>query len=236
MRCCDRWVTWRRAAFPGRPERPGKAVLHALIVGLAVLASGCGKPAGTPPDAASAEQASPQANGVAESGKQFSADALKSDTPETAVGKFLEAVRTGNDRVAETMFTDLARDRIKELDIQVAPRGSDTAKFEIGKADFLGDDGARVPCKWTDIDREGKARVDEMTWMLRKQSEGWRVAGMAAVVLEGEDPLLLDFENPKETLQKLERLREEIAERSSPQAEEPRQAGNAGNSEEQIRR
>ena len=62
------------------------------------------------------------------------------------------------------------------------------------------------------------------------------VYGMAAVVLEGEDPLLLDFEDPKETLQKLERLRDEIARRSSPQAEEPRQTGSAENSQETIRR
>jgi hypothetical protein len=166
----------------------------------------------------------------------FFADALKSDTPEAAVRKFLEAVRTGNDRVAETMFTDLARERIKELDIQVAPRGSDTAKFEVSKAELLGGDGARVPCEWADTDSEGKVRVDKMTWMLRKQPEGWRVAGMAAVVLEGEDPLLLDFEEPKETLQKLERLREEVARRSSTQAEGQPQAGNPPNSEEPIRR
>jgi hypothetical protein len=205
-------------------------------VGVAVLAGGCGKPAGTAPDAAVAAPTSPKAGHLTETSRASAADALQSDTPEAAVGKFLEAVRTGNDRVAETMFTDLARERIKDLDIQVAPRGSDTAKFEISNAELLGDDGARVPCKWTDIDGEGNVRVDEMTWMLRRQSEGWRVAGMAAVVLEGEDPLLLDFEEPKETLQKLERLREEIARGSSPQTEEPQQAGGAVNSESPIRR
>jgi hypothetical protein len=119
------------------------------------------------------------------------------------------------------------------LNIQVAPRGSDTAKFEVGKAKYLDPDGARVPCKWTDIDKEGNSRTDEITWMLRKEPEGWRVAGMAAVIFEGEDPLLLDFENPKETLQKLERLREEIARRASPQGNQARQTENSG---EPIRR
>lgn len=233
---CNRRIARLGTILRTRHGQPRKPIVPLLIVGLAALAGGCGKPADTTPDAAVTTPAGPQANGAVEAGKANAANSLRSDTPEAAVGKFLEAVRTGNDRVAETMFTDLARERIKELDIQVAPRGSDTAKFEISKAELLGNDGARVPCKWTDIDAEGKVRVDEMTWMLRKQSEGWRVAGMAAVVLEGEDPLLLDFEEPKETLKKLERLREEIARRSSPQTEEPQQEGGAGNSEAPIRR
>ena len=208
-------IVRRKMAYSGLPFQ---AVISLVAVGIAVSFGGCGKPSATPDTAANEHSA------------------LTTDMPEAAVRKFLEAVRTGNDRVAEAMFTDLARERIKELDIQVAPRGSDTAKFEVSKAELLGDDGARVPCEWTDTDSDGKVRVDKMTWMLRKQPEGWRVAGMAAVVLEGEDPLLLDFEEPKETLQKLERLREEVARRSSTQAEGPPQAGNPPNSEEPIRR
>jgi len=226
--------------FSGTLRRFGRFVL-AWAASLVVVYSGCGKPAADTPDSAVASSRdstsqestlSPSSGNVA---KQ-SLDAMTTDTPESAVGKFLEAIRSGNDRVAETMFTDLARERIKELDLQVAPRGSDTAKYEIGKAELLGDDGARVPCKWSDIDSEGNIRVDEMTWMLRKQSEGWRVAGMAAVVLEGEDPLLLDFEEPKETLQKLERLREEIARRSTPHNEGNSPTENPENSQEKIRR
>ena len=204
-----------------------------LLVGLALIAAGCSKTAGT------SAQADPAGGNTAQSGQTapapgaLSVDPAKTGTPETAVGQFLEAVRTGNDKIAEGMFTDVARDRIKELSIQVAPRGSDTAKFEVGKAEFVADDGARVPCKWTDIDKEGNSRTDEITWMLRKEPQGWRVAGMAAVIFEGEDPLLLDFENPKETLQKLDKLREEVARRSAPQGNQARQPENSG---EQIRR
>lgn len=223
-------------SFHGKLQRSGKVVALALVACLAVLAAGCGKPATPASDGTVASSGESRVSLPSSNATKESLDALKADTPEAAVGKFLEAIRAGNDRVAETMFTDLARERIKELDLQVAPRGSDTAKYEIGKAEFLGDDGARVPCKWSDIDSEGKVRVDEMTWMLRKQPEGWRVAGMAAVVLEGEDPLLLDFEEPKETLQKLERLREEIARRSAPPHEENSPSPNQENSQEPIRR
>lgn len=207
--------------------------LVGLIVPVMIWATGCGKSPSNVGDTATAQPTNAQENGVAQGSVKLSLEALKSDTPEAAITKFLEAIRTGNDRIAETMFTQLARERIKELDIQVAPRGSDTAKFEVGSTEMLTDDGARVPCKWTDVDKDGHPRTDDMIWMLSKQPEGWRVAGMAAVVLEGEDPLLLDFENPKETLQKLERLREEIAKRTSPQTGDSRQGGNA---EEPIRR
>jgi len=203
--------------------------LAGVMLGMIVLAGGCGKPAATP----SETSACPQTGAAAESGGTSAINDAKADTPEAAVRKFLEAVKSGNDRAAESMFTDLARDRIKDLGIQVAPRGSDTAKYEVSKAEFLADDGARVPCKWTDFDKQGSSHTDEMTWMLRKEPEGWRVAGMAAVIFEGEDPLLLDFENPKETLQKLERLREEIARRAVSQTQQPRQAENPG---EEVRR
>ncbi len=202
--------------------------LAGVILGVVLLAGGCGKPAATTPDGASNSQ-----TGVAASQSGAPSTPVKSDTPEAAVRAFLDAVKSGNDRSAESMFTDLARERIKDLGIQVAPRGSDTAKYEISKAELLAEDGARVPCKWTDIDQQGKSHTDEMTWMLRREPVGWRVAGMAAVIFEGEDPLLLDFENPKETLQKLERLREEMARRTAPSDKEPRQADNPG---EEVRR
>jgi hypothetical protein len=203
--------------------------LAGVVLGVIFLAGGCGKPATTTPDTASGSQ-----TGVADSqGGAPSAAHAKADTPEGAVRAFLDAVKSGNDRTAESMFTDLARERIKDLGIQVAPRGSDTANYEISKAELLAEDGARVPCKWTDIDQQGNSHTDEMTWMLRREPVGWRVAGMAAVIFEGEDPLLLDFENPKETLQKLERLREEMARRTAPSDKEPRQAENPG---EEVRR
>jgi len=206
MRCCKR--------------------LAGVMFGVIVLAGGCGKPAAPAPENAAAPQAAAATDAPA-------VVAAPAGSPESAVRAFLDAVKTGNDRTAELMFTDLAREKIKDLGIQVAPRGSDTAKYEIGKAEFLTDEAVRVPCKWTDLDKEGKPHTDEMTWMLRKETVGWRVAGMAAVVFEGEDPLLLDFENPKETLQKLDRLREEIARRSAPQPAEPRQAENPS---EDVRR
>jgi len=80
-----------------------------------------------------------------------------------------------------------------------------------------------VLSKWTDMDRSGQPRTDEITWMLRREAEGWRVAGMAATVFEGEPPLLLDFEQPEETMRRLDLLSEEVQRRMA--KEQPGQWG-----------
>jgi hypothetical protein len=196
--------------------RHGRAVAMAVIVGLATL-SGCSKPAGQDPTTGTTDEASAGLGAVIP-GCLNPPKSL--DGPEGAVCQFLEAIRTGDDQKTEAMFVSQARQKIKELQIPVTPRGSDTARFQIGQVQYLGDDGARVACRWTDLDRDGERRTDEMTWMLRKEGEGWRIAGMAATVFEGEDPLVLDFENPEEVVARLERLREEIVARASKQGEQ----------------
>ena len=142
------------------------------------------------------------------------AASAKTAKPDLAVALFLEAVRVGNDQKAAEMFTPLARQKVAELNIQVAPQGSDTASFSVGEVEYLAEDGARVAATWTDLDEDGKPRTDEMTWMVRRGSEGWRVAGMATIVFPGEPSLLLDFEKPQETLRKLELVREEVLRRA----------------------
>ena len=201
-----------------------------LGLAVALLVVGCAKPAPEGREVATSGQSGTASSTADASTGASQAVSPEAATPEEAVRRFLEAVRTGDDRVAEAMFTTVARERIKELDIQVAPRGSDTAKYEVGTAEYLPSGGAQVACKWTDLDHDGTARTDEMTWILRKEPEGWRVAGMAATVFEGEDPLRLDFENPKETLQKLDTLRDEIARRSATPGDPPKQAEQSADS------
>ena len=153
--------------------------------------------------------------------------------PDAAVVRFLEAVRVGNDQEAAEMFTPLARQKVAELKIQVAPQGSDTASFSVGEVEYVAEDGARVAATWTDLDEDGKPRTDDMTWMVRRVPEGWRVAGMATVVFPGEPQLLLDFEKPQETLRKLELVREEVLRRAQTAGLPPSEQQNP---EDSIRR
>lgn len=191
----------------------GRTVCGLFLLGCWVFFAGCGgtQNAGKP----SAESAR-KANAVPSAEKTTDAITDNTADPVAATKVFLEAVRTGDDEKVVSMFTQLARQQAGELNRQFAPVGSDTASYRVSdKVEFLAEDGARVMSTWTDIGADGKPRSDDIMWMLRKEDGGWRIAGMAAVIFPGEPPLLLDFENMKETLRKVELLGEELERRQS---------------------
>lgn len=195
------WAAWAVGGF--------------FLLGSWLVLPGCGGPVSAPKPAAAGDQGSsaPQSRATADA-----AVAIADNTgdPVSATKVFLEAVRTGDDEKVVAMFTQLARQQAGELNRQFAPVGSDTARYEVSdKVEFLAEDGARVMSTWTDLGADGKPRSDEIMWMLRKEPEGWRIAGMAAVIFPGEPPLLLDFENMKETLRKVELLAEELERRQT---------------------
>lgn len=212
------------------------ACLHGVLLSITVLA-GCQKPT-TPPQKAQGEGSAPAtamatanvSGRIADNhGQAVSQADLASQTgdPIAAVKVFLEAVRTGDDERVIQLFSEEARKQAGKLNRQFAPVGSDTARYEVfPDVQYLAPDGARVRSTWTDLDSQGKPRTDEITWMLRKESEGWRIAGMATVIFPGEPPLLLDFENMEETLRKIELLAQEIERRSAAEATGP---GNSAN-------
>ncbi|MEX2120786.1 MAG: hypothetical protein WD847_14440 [Pirellulales bacterium] len=159
--------------------------------------------------------------------KAAQAKPAKAQGPDGAVFDFLEAVRTGNDSKANGMLTQLARQKTAELDMVVAPPGSDTASFEVGGVEMIteGDErGAHVTCKWTDVGEDGQPHTDEIIWMLREEPEGWRIAGMATQIFDEELPLLLNFEDPEDMMRKQRMAEEEMERRSRPETQESRQS------------
>ncbi|MBI2827310.1 MAG: hypothetical protein HYX69_21770 [Planctomycetia bacterium] len=140
--------------------------------------------------------------------------------PDQSVREFLEAVRTGNDAKAAQLLTDLARQETAKHELVVAPPGSETARFEVGKTEFVTADVAHVASTWTDTGEDGQPRSDEIIWMLRRDPAGWRIAGMATKVFKDELPLLLDFEDPEDMVRK-QRMAEEEMQRRAAATESP---------------
>jgi hypothetical protein len=140
--------------------------------------------------------------------------------PEVAVHQFLEAVRTGDEEKTAAMLTKLARQKTAEQNIEVAPPGSGTARFEVGQVQHVGQDGARVTTIWSDLDENSQRRSDQILWLLRREPGGWRIAGMAAAVFEDADPLVLNFEDPEDMLRQQLWVQEEIQRRAQ-QAQNP---------------
>ncbi len=73
------------------------------------------------------------AQGTQTGNKHASAARDDAEGPAEAVFTFLEAVRTGDDAKANEMLTQLAREKTSEIDMVVAPPGSETASFEVGE-------------------------------------------------------------------------------------------------------
>lgn len=144
--------------------------------------------------------------------------------PDKTVAAFLEAVRVGNDDQASQMLSPLARQRTAERDLVVAPPGSETAKFQVGEVEVVGDDAAHVASSWTDIDETGQPHTDQIVWILRRESEGWRIAGMGTKIFPDQPPLFLNFEDPDDMLRKQQLAEQEMRRRAgldSPGAESP---------------
>lgn len=133
--------------------------------------------------------------------------------PEAVVAQFLEAIRTGQDELAGKLLTPLARQKTIEMELEVAPPGSDTASYKVSEVEYIAEDGAHVASEWTDIGDDGQPHTDPIIWMVRREADGWRIAGMATRVFEDEPPLYLNFEDPEDMLRKQQLVAEEIERR-----------------------
>ena len=169
------------------------------IAAAVLLLAGCGS--SESPDASPAAKSSaPPASGAA------TAAAVKpagTTTPDGTVRAFLSAIKQGNDKQAEAMLTDIARQRTRERDLYVAPPGTETASFEVGEFEIEGDK-AQVASTWTDLGEDNKPHTEVIVWLLRKEKKAWQIAGLATNVAPGAAPMILNFEDPDDMLFKLE--------------------------------
>ena len=113
------------------------------------------------------------------------------------------------------LLTKSARQKTEKTGWCIAPAAAESAKIEVDDATLPSPDHkiAHVPTRWIDQDESGKPRIDKATWVCRLEPDGWRVAGYAAFVFEGEDPLMIDLEDPDDMAKKQKWLREEIERR-----------------------
>jgi hypothetical protein len=122
--------------------------------------------------------------------------------PAETVAEFLEAIRSGDDEKFASMLTARARRKRAESQQQLVPQGSDTAQFDVGEVEYVGEDGARVVATLSNLDADGQRKTERNVWILRREPEGWRVAAVA--VNFNDEPLVMNFEDPDEILRKRE--------------------------------
>lgn len=132
--------------------------------------------------------------------------------PDRVVAEFLEAIRVGDDDKAASLLTSLAQKKTTEMELVVAPPGSETARFQLQGTQVAGQT-AHVTADWTDLDTDGRVHTDRIVWILRNGAEGWRISGMASQIFADRKPIVLNFEDPADMLRKQQEAEEELARR-----------------------
>ena len=173
-------------------------------------------------------QSSTESATVDQSASAEEGDVRGDPTPDPAeaanvVRKFLQAVKSGDETTSNDLLTPLAREKTSELDMAVAPMGSESASFTVGDVELPEEGGgelAHVASTWTDIDDEGQTHTDEVLWVLRHEKGNWRIGGMATKVFEDQPLLLLNFEDPADMRRKQQLAEAELERRARAEAGE----------------
>lgn len=175
----------------------GGILKFAGLLALATACLGCsgGAPAPAQPDNNStSQQADPPP-------KQVAVEAA----PEQVVSVFLDALCGGDRSTTASLLTHKAREETTKAELVVDPPAAPGAKFQVAQAQILPDNpnGAHVRATWSETAGD-QTITNEIIWVLRRQTEGWRIAGMAVEILPGRGPEFLNFEDPTDMMKKHE--------------------------------
>ena len=141
--------------------------------------------------------------------------------PDQVVTVFLSALRAGDSPTTESLLTSKARQELDKHDLSVDVQSAPNASYQVRPAQLLQADpnGAHVSSVWTEKFDDGEETY-EIVWALRRQAEGWRLAGMAMQLIPGQTMQFLNFEDPEDMLRKKD---EAIASLEPPAAETAQQ-------------
>jgi len=148
-------------------------------------------------------------------------------TPEQVVEHFLAALQQGDDEEVTGLLTAKARTETAKHDLVVRSPGSPTATFRVGALELVSG-GAYVNSQWSEMSEDGFSHSFEIIWVLRKQANGWRIAGMATRVAANEQPTYLNFENPQEMIRKWNAADKRLTNQKNPANPESTTASTSG--------
>lgn len=172
-----------------------------ILVLLAAGLTGCGKSDNTTPTAEGTPVQTGGAAAVAGPPKQVPADA----TPDQVVTVFLDAMRAADAPTIEALLTAKAREETIRHQMPVEPVGAPHAQFQVAAPQYLpmNPNGAHVQTQWVESDGQ-QTYTHSVIWVLRRQTDGWRIAGFAIELISGQGPQFLNFEDPVDMLKKRE--------------------------------
>ena len=162
--------------------------------------SGCGQSSAPAPSTAQSEAAVATAATVAT--PAASSVTLVPEGAETApaqtVALFLDSLRKGDERAANSVLTTLARQELAKSTYQIQPLGTPAGQYKIGRVGFPYPEKnvALVECTWTEPPVEGNVQeVMDIVCEVHQEADGWRISGIGVTIPGSEQALVLDFED-----------------------------------------
>jgi hypothetical protein len=155
-------------------------------------------------------------------------------SPTEAVKQFYQALRDGDEAKIACLLTDKSRQETANGGLIIQSPGSSSLTYEVGEWEYVtpAKDGAHVKSTWTELDDDGSPVSTEVIWVLRQQTDGWHVAGMATRVKDGQLPLLFNFEDAADMKQKREFLAREQSAGSEAAPDQVSKEGTAASPQE----
>jgi hypothetical protein len=196
-------------------KRTMSIIASMLLVG---AVCGCGG-SGTSPTSNANGAAQKDAANVAAQATEPSV-VVAAASPKEAVTSFLNALRDGQEKQAEALLSAQAREETTKHNMAVEPPGAPNATYHVGDVEHHADrpDAALVSCVWSEKFPNGLEETYEVVWSLRKETAGWRIAGMFTQFADSEAPVFLNFEDLEDMENKVREAETAAAQRSASQA------------------
>ena len=115
--------------------------------------------------------------------------------PKQVCGAFLELLESGDHRTATKFLTNVAQLETARANLILEAPGGPGCRTEIQPAKYATTERkvAHVECL---LYQDGSATPISLTWVMRRQYNGWKISGMTIRLDQQTSPDLLSFENP----------------------------------------
>ena len=123
---------------------------------------------------------------------------VKKASPTDVVSQFLDRVRRGGeDSDAGILLTTRAQSELKRIGRSVQPIGSPDAFFNVTRSEPVpGEpDSMLVHSIWSEPSGDGTNSDYQVVWAVQRESDQWRISGLAMELQPGQPPTIIDFEN-----------------------------------------
>ncbi len=176
-----------------------------LSIGVWVGCNGSSTPPAAEGNGSPESTAGGSAPAVAQAAPRKAVEVATDALPEQVVTTFLAALKAGDEATTAALLTTKAREETAKHQLDVAPQSAPGATYEVSAGKILADNpnGAHVSSVWTETYPDGTITY-EIVWVMRKQPDGWRIAGLAMELIPGQPPQFLNFEDPADMLKKRE--------------------------------